>query len=78
MHNLVLPSGTWRYRVGHRFVVLYSPVGTKHVVDISTITGRSWDTIERGRWKRTMDGAVLPSDIRKCVLALLEGTLVRL
>jgi hypothetical protein len=65
MRKIVLPSGTWQYNVSYTFVVLYSPSGVKDVVDIATLTRRSWDTIERGRWKGTPDGSVLPSDIRR-------------
>ncbi len=55
----------WGYRIGQQFAVIHLP-GTirKKVVTLSKITGRTCDTIERGRWKITSDGMVKPSEVK--------------
>jgi hypothetical protein len=41
----------------------------KTLVKLSAITGTTPDTIERGRWKKSSDGMVLPSQIRRYIEA---------
>lgn len=65
--RLQLPSGVWRYRIGREAVILLGPDGSKHVERLSVVTGRSQDTIDRGRYKITPDGMVLPSDIKRYI-----------
>lgn len=36
----------------------------KVVANHAEVTGRSWDIIERGQWKKTTDGMVKPSDCK--------------
>lgn len=55
----------WGYRIGQQFAVIHLP-GTirKKIVTLAIITGRTPDTIDRGKWKKTSDGMVTPSDIK--------------
>jgi hypothetical protein len=54
----------WWFRVGHGAIEIWPPDGTKHVTDMCKVTGRDWDTIERGQWKKTEDGMVKPGHVR--------------
>jgi hypothetical protein len=57
----------WKYRVGRSNVVINSPEGKRITVNHSELTGRTWDTIERGQWKRTQDGMILPCHVKEYV-----------
>jgi len=57
----------WSCRLGRSHAVIVSPGGHKSVVDFSTLTGRSWDTLERGQWKGMRDGMVVPDHVRTYV-----------
>ena len=37
----------------------------KVVADISTVSGKSWDLIERGQWKKTSDGHITPGHCKE-------------
>jgi hypothetical protein len=54
--KLVLDSGTWLYKVGKGHIAIISPTGQKHLTDQSKVTGMSWDTLERGYWKKWFTG----------------------
>ncbi len=64
MRKIHLDDKIYQYRVGKGYVVIEFPDGHREVVADSTITGRTPDTIERGKWKKTTDGMVLPSHIK--------------
>jgi hypothetical protein len=55
---------TWSYRVGQQNAVIVAPGGRKSVVLLSALTGRSQDTLDRGRRKQTSDGMVMPEHVR--------------
>lgn len=65
--NLVLASGTWQFKIGRSYVVIFSPNGDRYCPSYSKITGLSSDSIERSRRKRTSDANILPSTIRKWI-----------
>lgn len=74
VRRLVLASGTWHFRVTGQSAILFSPERDrkgdpydKWVVDLSTLTGRDWNTLERGQWKRTSDGMVTPGVVREFI-----------
>lgn len=67
--KLVLASGEWGWLCGGTNVLLRAPDGKRTPVDLSTLTGRSWNTIERGHWKRTNDGTIAPSHVRAYIEA---------
>jgi hypothetical protein len=64
MRKIHLDEQIYQYRVGKGYVVITFPNGHREVVSDSTITGRTPDTLERGRWKKTTDGMVLPSHVK--------------
>jgi hypothetical protein len=67
MRTLTIGRQAYRYRIGRGSAVIEGP-GWKDVVPLTTLTGRSPDTLERGRWKRTRDGMVTPVHVRDYIL----------
>ena len=61
--KIVLESGTWTYRVGRQYVVIFSPTGQRFCPNHSEITGLSWNAIERAKWKGAA-AAITPSVIQ--------------
>lgn len=57
--KIVVDGSTYEYHVGRSYVVF----DNGHRVKLNEITGRDWDTIERGQWKKTSDGMVTPKHI---------------
>jgi hypothetical protein len=53
----------WWFRVGHQAIEIWSPEGKRHLTNMSQVTGRDWNTIERGQWEKTMDGMVKPGHV---------------
>lgn len=62
--KLHINDQVWEYHCGHNYVVVKSPESKKEVIDYSTLTGRSWDIIERGMRKKTSDGMITPKHIK--------------
>jgi hypothetical protein len=62
--RVTVSGETWHYRIGQQHAVLISPGGYKSVVLLSVLTGRSQDTLDRGRRKQTSDGMVMPEHVR--------------
>lgn len=71
--TIVVGNRAWRYHVGRVNVVARS-LSTKLVDRLNVVTGRSWDVLERGHWKRTSDGMVTPKNIAAWITRALEGT----
>jgi len=66
--KLHIGNEVWTYKMGHRHVVIRHPDGLKSsIANKSQVTGLSWDTIERGEWKRTSDAHVYPRQIKKWI-----------
>jgi len=64
----------WTCEIGRGSVKFRPPnKGKTTTADFSQITGRSWDTIERGNWKKTRDGMVTPLHLEKYIVAHLNG-----
>jgi hypothetical protein len=70
MRRIVLNTVVWKYQVGKKNVVIIDPHGNKLVVASHILKGVTPDTFERGQWKRTSDGMVTPSEIRKYIESL--------
>ena len=70
LRKINVDGAVWEYRIGKGAAVLVAPDGKKAVVGLDKLTGRSWDTLERGQWKRTSDGMVTPKDVAAYIRAL--------
>lgn len=68
--RLLTVAGTqWRWRCGsYGTVVAYSEHGDRRCDSGWKIRGMDPDTFYRGRWKRTSDGMIRPSDVEKWLL----------
>jgi len=66
----------WSYKFGHQNVVIKNTsTGKKHIIDYSTLTGRDWNTIDRGEYKGTTDGMMTPGHVLNYILKnLVEET----
>ena len=64
MRKIHIGNEEWEYRVGKETVVLQTPLGSKMYIGCHTIKGLSPDDFERGKWKKTSDGMITPSEIK--------------
>jgi hypothetical protein len=62
--KMTVDGENWEFKIGRSNVHMRAPDGKGHVVNFSQLTGRSWDTLERGQHKRTTDGMVKPGHVR--------------
>lgn len=62
--TLQIRDKRWAYRIGKNWAVLLSPEGKKSAVRLSDLTGLDIALIERGRYKKTLDGMVTPAHVR--------------
>lgn len=56
---------TWRY--GRHFVVVRREGAVFAKADLQSLTGRSWDTLERGLRKGTDDCAITPGGVARLI-----------
>lgn len=63
LRTLHRPEGDWRYKIGSDCMLLFDPNGNKFVETLNNVAERSWNLIERGRWKETSDGSIMPADV---------------
>lgn len=65
MRKVHVGGEVWEFQTGKGNAVIRNPrTGKKTIVDYAKLTGRDWNTIERGQWKRTTDGMVTPADVK--------------
>jgi hypothetical protein len=62
--RLVMGTSVWWWYSKGKGIEIWSPQGKRQVTDASTVTGRTWEAIERGYWKKTSDCSVTPGHIR--------------
>lgn len=68
--RLVVGTATYHYRVGRGGgVVLRSEDGKKRYLRAPALMGISEDSFERGQWKPTSDGSLLPSHVEAFIRA---------
>ncbi len=71
IRRLVLGAETFYYQVTQGHVTLFlaskgpSIAWDKWVLSPVEVTGRSWNVLERGQWKKTSDGMITPADLRR-------------
>jgi hypothetical protein len=68
--TLTLNCLEWGYVIGKWSARIFSPTGNVFAVPLDAITGRTPETIERGRYKQTTDGMVTPADMRRYLESL--------
>lgn len=61
--KLIVKDAEWTYYIGKTSAVLRAPDGRKKTVGLDVLTGRSFDILDRGRWKKSSDGMMTPSDV---------------
>jgi hypothetical protein len=57
----------WTCEFGRGNVSIRAEDGHRVVVDYHKLTGRSWDVIERGQWKKTSDGMITPACVKRYI-----------
>ena len=67
LRHVLVGDQSWGYTIGTSAAVIVAPNGQKTTVFLHTLTGRDPNIIERGRYKRTSDGAVLPSEVKRYI-----------
>ncbi len=65
--KLHIDGDKWTYKVGNSWVVIRGPNGERFQPSCCTIKGGSPHDYERGQWKRTSDGMILPSEVKAFV-----------
>lgn len=65
--TLTVAGQVWSYYIGKTRLVLCAPNGKKKAIRLDDLTGRSSPIFERGKWKKTSDGMVLPAHVRAYV-----------
>lgn len=58
----------WEYCVGRTGnVIIKSPEGFRHNIPAHKVKGTTDDIYGRGQWKRTSDGMLTPSEVKKFI-----------
>lgn len=69
MRKLVVDGETWEYMIGKNNVVLRNPRDErKMVLTLQRVTGRSSETLEKGKKNGNRDGMVTPADLKVFIL----------
>ncbi len=58
---------TYKYRVGNGYTDIRCPNGKKYLVSNPYLRGVSWDTWDRGQWKRSSDWMIKPGHIKRYI-----------
>lgn len=68
MRTLIVNEIEYGFMIGKHNAVIRLPSEKKLVVDISQLTNRSIETIERGRKKKNRCGMITPADIKNYIV----------
>ncbi len=71
---LDVDGARWWYLIGRCWVPIWSPDGVKHVASITKVACRSFNTLERGQWKKTSDGMICPEHVRRYIRRFVTGS----
>ncbi len=76
-HKIHMPDGIWTYQIGRKTTggaTIRNPdCELTGKIDMSELTGWSWDALERAEHKRTEFPQVKPSDIRLLIEKIQKG-----
>jgi|SRR5271167_3131412 len=65
MRKVLVHGQPWEFSTGQFNAVIKNPrTKKKTIVDFAKLTGRSWDILERGQHKRTIDGMIKPGHVK--------------
>ncbi len=65
MRKVLVNGQAWEFSVGRFNAVIKNPsTKKKTIVDFSKLTGRTWDILERGQYRRTSDGMIKPGHVK--------------
>jgi hypothetical protein len=65
MRKVIVYGQAWEFSTGRFNAVIKNPhTKKKMIVDFAKLTGRSWDILERGQHKRTIDGMIKPGHVK--------------
>lgn len=67
MRQITVDGQQYRVRVGHSFTRLTTERATSRYIPNHVILGLTPADFERGQWKKTSDGMVIPSMLRKYI-----------
>jgi len=67
MRTINVNGHDYKYKIGERSTVITMLDGKKIVVGNHTIKGLSPDDFDRGKWKKTSDGMIKPSDMERYI-----------
>jgi len=67
--KIVVDNVTWYWFAGKSSAVIKfpEPSGKKQIVSYAQLTGRSWETLEKGLHKKNEDGMITPGDVSKYI-----------
>ena len=71
VRTLHIDGVEYRYAIKGSQVLFFLP-DRKVVADLSEVSGKRWDLLERGQWKGTSDGHVTPRHCRDFLEQLLN------
>ena len=64
MRKLHIGNEIWEYRVGSGTIVVVTPLGNKAYIPCHEVKGLSPDDFDRGKYKKTSDGTITPSELK--------------
>ena len=65
--TIVVDQMDWKYVVGSSNVIAYSMYGDRLCEKAWVIKGIDPNAFDRGKWKHSQDGMVLPSEVAKWI-----------
>lgn len=70
MRKVHILGKVWQYQIGRTAVVIQFPPPNqirKFTVEASLVAERKPEDLERGKWKKSSDGMIKPSDVKRYI-----------
>jgi len=64
MRKLHIGNEEWQYKIGEGTVVVKTPDGKRFNIGCHEVKGLSPDDFDKGKWKKTSDGMITPSELK--------------